>query len=801
MANTLDKVAPNAVDILDVDNNVTITGTTAFVDNAVVTTTETRTKLTDADIGPTKLDNNGIADFLAKPRIIASGSFLGSNAVGDILYTSSISSALTSQTLWLDKLKGYNLVRGTACVKIVFNANPFQAGRLILSFLPCYKHLLTSNSHYGRMKRGTINQVTVNPNVEMDLKDSSMEMEIPYNTPYAFFDIAQDLYDWGTIWLQVLSPLKTGPTGPTFSDYVIYLSFKDVELSAPTFAPEADNTTGIPSGTSKRVLRKEQKMRRNKGFFEDTLDKVGDVGEILSDVPVIGGVADFVGGVANIGSAISSIFGWSKPVSAEEIKPMIHQPFRGMQNINGSVGADALSAGNLVTIEPNVGVVGAENDEMSFAHLKAIPMLVDRFTIAQGQSLGHIYMSRELNYDTMSLNSTITTGTKSYRQSIQPPFVYLANAFTSWRGSLKLTLKFVKTNFHSGRIVVGWSPTPSASIGAAFVNNTAFVMREIVDLRTTEEITLVLPYIKPSNYIAINEPINGTSSAQRSFGYLSIGLANPLIFPETVDNEIECLMYLSAGDDLEYANYCGPRAFPFVAEGGGEQYKMIGSAEKPKQTLAHNVASSGDILLSVKQLMAISQLMRFNFPVTLPVGIYGYAMGVMRPSGTGPLMPPIFGDTMNFYSLGYTYMRGGVRLTSAGENNTFNGRTILARTANPAIYGAPPSDNVPVSYFDFTGQANFNTPQQSLDVIRVGVSGRSDAVIPFYSQVPLRLIDVQSSDFAAKQGRIDVYQYQCIVTSDNPTPGTEKIYRSGADDYSVHYFTGFPPLLLGWNTA
>lgn len=804
MTNTLDQTVPSAVSIANDMANVTISGTTAFIDNAVRVKGETRVNLTDADLGPAKLDNNGIADFLAKPRIIASGAMSSGQSAGTLLYSTDISTALTSQSLWAQKLSGYGLIRATACFKIVFNANPFQAGRVIFSFLPCYRHFVASNSHYPAIKRGTLEQVTMTPNVEMDLKDASLEMEIPYITPYAYYNLIEGLYDWGTVFLQVLSPLRTGSAGVTVADFNVYLSFKDVELAAPRFSPEADSeslTTGLSGGSKKKTLRKEQRRTRERGFFEDTLDKVGDVGELLSDIPVIGGVAQAVGGAAKIGSAISSIFGWSKPLNTADNAPVFHHPFRNMQNINGPTTSDSLSAGNNPVIEPNSGVAGTNVDEMSFAYLKSIPMLWRRFDIPYTTPIGTKFLDEELNYASLAVGSVHTSGTKTFQIRHQPPFVHIADCFTAWRGSLKLTLKFVKTNFHSGRVMVTWSPNASASSGIALVNNAAYVMREIIDLRTTEEITLILPYLKGSNYISIRDTVSGMLSSQRSFGYLTIAMANAIVMPETVASSIEVLAYISAGDDLEYSNFSSNANQLWSPEGGGEEMKVIGSGSVPKQSLCHNVASTGDMILSIKQLMQIAQLLRVGQSASMVdnIAIYPFANGLWQPNAVGPVMPHIYGDLVTYFSTGFSFMRGGMRITANNDKMVENTVASLYKDTSTFLIGAAPTEFRDVSYFNFTTLGSGNPPQQSIDVLRVASTGSADVTVPYYSPVPLRLIDLYTFDHSSKPARMDVYPYYAILNNGTGN-AFKRIYRSAADDYSVHYFTGFPPVVWRWDT-
>ena len=69
-----------------------------------------------------------IADFLAKPIAVGSGSFTTTNIWGDNLFTGDIKTLFNAQSLWVNKIQGYLSFRGDVKLRIVVNATPFQAG-------------------------------------------------------------------------------------------------------------------------------------------------------------------------------------------------------------------------------------------------------------------------------------------------------------------------------------------------------------------------------------------------------------------------------------------------------------------------------------------------------------------------------------------------------------------------------------------------------------------------------------------------------------------------------------------------
>jgi hypothetical protein len=92
----------------------------------------------------------------------------------------------------------------------------------------------------------------------------------------------------------------------------------------------------------------------------------------------------------------------------------------------------------------------------------------------------------------------------------------LAEKFFCYRGGIKLIFKPVKTAFHAGRIQMVFTPL---STGVPVVSDTvqdSYAMRHIVDIDTSDNLELVLPYMMPSRYISIDEDLGTLEVRVRS---------------------------------------------------------------------------------------------------------------------------------------------------------------------------------------------------------------------------------------------------------------------------------------------
>ena len=120
------------------------------------------------------------------------------------------------------------------------------------------------------------------------------------------------------------------------------------------------------------------------------------------------------------------------------------------------------------------------------------------------------------------------------------PLMFVSKFFVSWRGSIKYRFKFVKTQFHSGRLSFTFYPTQGT---IAYTGGPQYVHRWIVDIRDNSEIEIVVPYIADTQYKDIFQKT----------GVLSVDIVDPLVAPGTVQTSISILVETAGGDDYEVA--------------------------------------------------------------------------------------------------------------------------------------------------------------------------------------------------------------------------------------------------------
>jgi len=183
-----------------------------------------------------------------------------------------------------------------------------------------------------------------------------------------------------------------------------------------------------------------------------------------------------------------------------------------------------------------------------------------------------------------------------------PPVTLLARSFAQWRGSMKFRFKIVKTEFHSGRLVVSYNSYDGRQVSlSSSLAQTDSLWREIIDIRETSEFEVCVPYVSGS-------PWRMTANTE-SVGKLSIHILDALQAPSTVSSSVSVIVEVAGGDDFDVSIPMGDIYVPYVplsvqAQSG---YKVIdcddlGSSKMPKTNRIHET-TVGEKVVSIRGLL------------------------------------------------------------------------------------------------------------------------------------------------------------------------------------------------------
>jgi hypothetical protein len=467
------------------------------------------------------------------------------------------------------KLKGFLGFRGKAVVRLQCNANRFQQGRLLMNFF-AQKDINVNHWNaidYATVGVNTLIYQTQLPRVEFDPSmDTDVILEVPYITDNLYYNLLTGEGSMGSINITVYSPL-VDPSGTGSVNYTLYTHFEDVELVFPAYPSGYFTQSGlytqgaVPRKRNPKVKASAdrnpepsvaEQQEANVGPISGAFTAVSKAANELTAIPIISSIAGTVSWVAGAISDVASFFGFSNPLNNSPTTNVLVKTYN---NAINATGVD--NSYNFGVIEDNCvahlpGFAGSDEDEMTISKVISIPAYFTSFTwstsTAAGTSIFQQHIGPNEYYATRG-PYVIGGQTGVYLQDTIP-LTYVSQAFSMYKGSIKYVFKIVKTEFHSGRLMVCYSPG-TQNTGDIVYTNTAYVHREVIDVRESTEFTFVAPYANLQPYMN-SLPIS-THQGYTDYGYISIFVLNELIAPVTVNASVTILVEACAADDFEFA--------------------------------------------------------------------------------------------------------------------------------------------------------------------------------------------------------------------------------------------------------
>ncbi len=756
-----------------------------------------------------------VVDFMAKPLLAADFTWNTTQTVDTIIYAVSVDTLLQGNAYWANKIQGFAMYRGTACFKLMINPSPFQAGKLLVHWLPNVDFRSSVDPSFVAMHNLNICTKLQQPHVEIDCRDTAAEIHIPYVSPTEFVKgkSASEKIDWGTIYISVLSPLAVGSSSPTTVDCGLYLWFEDFQLAGPCI-PQAGGQKGKIKKFKVSTMSREAVGVSTKPI-STALEYGAKAADSLSSVPVLSAFASTASWALRAASGVAGIFGWSKPM-LETPPTAVTKQF----NRYGAV-ADGADCSYPLGILPDNRVETTDvisirdEDEMSFAFLKKVATVTDRATWLGSASSGTTLLSKTMYPLNNYVAGTTTYSTHTANWRVGPPSFYLANWFAYWRGSFKVLLKIVKTDFHSGRLQITWTPKGYGAVATPNLYNSLIAQRWIVDIRETNMIEIELPWFIAGNYLPVSQ----------GSGVFDVIVLNELRYPETVSSGVELLFYVSGGDDFELA---GPGCsnttnvpYPFSPQAGDQLIKsgaIDQSATKP-HTLEPSTLSMGEIFTSVKQLLSrqgVLKLTTWNFDLGVVVWPWTASVLSMN-STTGALQLPLLGgDAYCVLAPMYAMYRGSMKITlrtsevdlpsagyTTGRNNSVvgvvNPTYVVEKPNTVDIIG--PWSNLPSRYYSeaaITSYTDYVTCNAGVAVSDSG-NGVHAFSVPYYcpTKGSLTLQNTSGTKIPSLYSTPTAVLEMTGRGSTTTSSGCG-FYRSAGDDFQFSYFLGAPPVIYSY---
>lgn len=518
-----------------------------------------------------------VIDVLERPVRVAEVEWSDANLPNTDITSLNFPEALISASPNIaDKISHFTFLRAHIEVRFVVNANTFQAGRLVAFFAPFSRlqdigDRLTVNNY--------LSAKTVFPRVVLDAgSGNSGKLLIPYVSYFTHYDLARALGDLGTIYITVLNPLQTGNC--TVS---VFARFTNISIQIPTAVPNAlgsfstlvnslksfvtsnrdcdpedlkcqlatmlgqnlgrvkrSTLTGLP-----RAQVGEPEARAASGVVSAPMQIIGNMASAGSSLPVVGQYLAPIGWMANAISCAAQYFGFSKSANLQPTNKIVDIPGYGFTNADGVDNSLVMGASMENSIGSRNDVFGSDLDEMDINFICAHESFLKSFTWSTSSAT-----SSEL------FKYAVSPGSLSYTAG--PPVVYdstalgyVASMFRYWRGGIKIKIQITKTAYHSGRLRVSFVPSGTTSTTGYDFNQG---YSEIIDLRTSDQVELVIPFVsntiwKPVDLVKFDDPLDYATTT----GMVFVTVINKLRAPDSVTPTLNCNMWVSGADDMQFA--------------------------------------------------------------------------------------------------------------------------------------------------------------------------------------------------------------------------------------------------------
>lgn len=720
-----------------------------------------------------------IRDFLGRPILCASGTYSTTSVVGSQLQTIALPSACLANPSYSDKLRGFYGFRAKMVCRVQVNSQRFQQGRLILHYLP-----QTATMNPARLQCALSNLVliTQQPRVDFDINsDTEVILEIPYVSNSMYYSLADGSFDFGTFYLTVYSALATGG-GSTSCSYSVWCHFEDVEVKYPAISQSGIKTLRARGKGAASVDITDQELRKEgMGPIASILTKASKSALVLSEIPLISAFTAPTSWALGVMGRAADALGFSKPTSAAPSEKRLLTTFAYMNNTNAVDNSIKMAVRTDNAVAQLPGFAGTDIDEMSIPYLVSIPSWFNTMNWTTSQSQGTLLYNGSITPNTPFGQSVTSSGT-TYNYGSYPVMGYIANHFQLWRGSITYTFKVVKTEFHSGRLLIAFYPGKNISGSVGTFANAQYVFREILDLRMSNEISITFPWTSLTPYLTTAD----------SYGLLQVYVLNPLIAPATISTACDILMEASGAPDFEFA---APKNAPlspaiFTPQSGIATSKKIESVmdnSTLKVGLEPAMYCVGERVQSIRQI--IKRFSTFFMPLTVTavptlaispqinyIATVGATSGLKISNGMRV-------DTLSYYAPLFRFWRGSTRVKVIDPTTATALFTSLVYN-NSVAYSSPCVG---------TTQSPASSVVSDQPTVTIpSLSGGGEYEVPYYSLTHASHVVMHSGALQSRE-TVD-NQATLFVTQSAPFTTATRVYRAAGDDYSLGFFIGTIPL-------
>nr|UNY42185.1 MAG: polyprotein [Picornavirales sp.] len=538
--------------------------------------------------------NAELKQFLSRPVLIGSYTWI---LGGTTNTTINPWYAYMNHTSIKKKLDNYYLFRGNLKIKVIVNASPFYYGCMMVSYNPLldFAAPIISSSGEPNVSYSQLPRVYVYPSAS---QGGTMTLPFIYHREWLDITSATDVTNMGILYYRILDTLQNANGSTTPITVSTYAWLEDVSLSGPTVG------LALQSGSQDEY---------GKNIISTTSSAIARAAGQLKKAPLIGPYATATEMIAKTSSTIAKAFGYTNVPVVDNVHAFKPTPLPVMAStdIGTSVEKMTLDSKNELTIDPRI--CGADlGDELEINNIASRESYLTKFTWTAANNPTDLLW----NVAVTPVQTRVTAGTSQSIINATPTFM-VSRMFNCWRGDMEFRFKVICSQYHRGRLRFSWDP--NGAIGSTSDSSTE-VYTKIVDISSTTDVTLQIPYMKDTAWLYCNKDIeeefSTSAKTQTPFydnGVLTVRVLNEQTSPITSAN-ITILVFCRGADNLEFSNPCdidnSGKLSPFTVQSGLLAYDNSDEMEESIGLLPSKAHPSSDLIYMGETVKSLRTLLR-----------------------------------------------------------------------------------------------------------------------------------------------------------------------------------------------
>nr|QZZ63320.1 hypothetical protein [Nelson Picorna-like virus 3] len=460
------------------------------------------------------------------------------------IYTNGVPKIITDDQncMITRQLQFFSFLRAGIKIRVQLNGTKFHCGRLIVYFKPITWDNDTDENFFS---------VTCYPHFFLDASVSnSGEISIPFTHLLSHFSqesktlFNDSINTLGSVNIRVYNPLQAAEKSSQSLFGQIYVALEDPYVHLPTYSIQKFSYgTGYMQGLES-LLKKAAGSAINSGL----------------------GIADkFTGGlVTGAGDAICNMLGiCDKPLDPVSAAPIINRTIAPLSHGAGLDRSTRLGLSPTAQTNTSPAVLGATDCDFNLLTLCKIPCLLDQkewnVTALTGAKLFDmlvtpVYLSRP---------QYAAYGSERYTNYSTTMLAYVSRAFCLWRGSLKVKIQVIATQFHSGRLALVYDPHGTHDVNLTDLERNKSHNIIIMDIQEKQELVvelpnfMVKPWLRCDRFRSDASLVDGAGIVNPAYldcdvaGVFRIFVLNGLVRPDNVTDKVQINIFFYAGDNFE----------------------------------------------------------------------------------------------------------------------------------------------------------------------------------------------------------------------------------------------------------